>query len=180
MVCREDVFSVGLVEPDGTLSHEGRNKPYDNLDDVLNDVVVAHQGGMPEEQAALYALYMKGNAVAVVVDAPDADSEDRMRAWLDERSIYAPPNLSGGDSYLVGALLPVSRILQLAEHFPGAYLQASTHRGQGVPMLRSQWPQESLLHVKAVIQGFIDSDANDSQAERDADLVPCSADARDR
>ena len=172
VVCRPDVFFVGLAEADGTLSSEHREKLYPNLEEVLTDVVVAHQGGMPENQAALYAFGVRGGTVAVSVQVPDAETGDAIRAWLAQRNIYAPPNR--GSSHHVGAMLPVSQIRMLAEQFPNAYLDAMTLRGQGLPMLRFQWQPEALYFEKAIIQQFLNPDSDDGQAGLGNGLAPCS------
>ena len=172
VVCRPDVFFVGLAEADRTLSSEYREKPYPNLEEVLTDVVVAHQGGMPENQAALYAFGVRGGTVAVGVQVPDAETGDAIRAWLAQRNIYAPPNHDG--SHHVAALLPVSQIRMLAEQFPNAYLDAMTLQGQGLPMLRFQWPPEELYFEKAITQQFLNPDSDDGQAGLGNGLAPCS------
>jgi hypothetical protein len=172
VVCRPDVFFVGLAEADGTLSSEYREKPYPNLEEVLTDVVVAHQGGMPENQAALYAFGVRGGTVAVGVQVPDAETGDAIRAWLAQRNIYAPPNHDGSDH--VAVLLPVSQIRMLAEQFPNAYLDAMTLRGQGLPMLRFQWQPEALYFEKAITQQFLNPDSDDGQTGLGNGLAPCS------
>ena len=172
VVCRPDVFFVRLAEADGTLSSEHREKPYPNLAEVLTDVVVAHQGGMPENQAALYAFGVRGKTIAVGVQVPDAETGDAIRAWLAQRNIYAPPNHDG--SHHVAALLPVSQIRMLAEQFPNAYLDAMTLRGQGLPMLRFQWQPEALYFEKAITQQFLNPDSDDGQTGLGNGLAPCS------
>ena len=176
VICRPDTIMAFLVEPDGTLSSDQRQKPYPNLNDVLTDVVVAHQGGMPENQAALYALFVRDNAVAVHVQVPDAETAGDIRAWLAERNIYAPPEPdSSGDSHSVGVLLPVNQILLLAQQFPDAYLQAEDFGGQGLPMLRSQWPPEALYFEKTLTQPLLNPDSDADQNERVKGTAPCSS-----
>lgn len=181
IICRPGVYFAGLADSDGIPSWESREMPYQNLNHVLNDVVAAHQGGMPEDQAALYALYMRGGSVAVVIEVPDAETEGRVLDWLAQRSIYATPNPSSSDGlYYVGVLLPVGQILPLAQEFPGAYLDASDFRGQGLPMLRSQWPAEALYFEKSATQPFLDPDSDPGRIAPGSGVMPCSSDTAGR
>ncbi len=181
VICRPDVYYAGLADADGTPSRESREMPYQNLNAVLNDVVAAHQGGMPESQAALYALFVRGGSVAVIIQAPDAETEGRVLDWLAQRGIYALPNPSSTDElYYVGVLLPVGQILPMAQQFPDAYLDASDFRGQGLPMLRSQWPAEALYFEKSVTQPFLDPDSDPGRIEPGRGVMPCSSDTTGR
>ena len=173
VVCRPDVLFAALAETDGTLSSEHRESPHPNLEEALINVVVAHQGGMPENQAALYAFAVKGKTVAVDVQVPDAETGDGIRAWLSQRNIYAPPNRDG--SLHVVVLLPVSQIQLLAEQFPNTYLDAMTVEGQGLPMLRLQWPPETLHFEKAITQKFLNPDSDEGRAGVGNGLAPCSS-----
>ena len=77
--------------------------------------------------------------------------------WLAQRNIYVHPNASSSSSddlQFVGVLLPVGQILPLAQRFPDAYLEAEDKRGQGLPMLRSQWPVEALYFEVTVTRQF--------------------------
>ena len=96
---------LALAEADGTLSSDHRENPYPNLQEVLTDVVVAHQGGMPANQAALYAFGVRDDTVAVAIVVPDVGTADDVRASLSQRDIYVPPNLEGSD--YVAVMLPV-------------------------------------------------------------------------
>lgn len=173
IICRPDVDYVAMRELFGTPSSEKRSESYPNLNETLIDVATAHQGGMPENQAALYALFVWGNTVTVFVDVPDAETEDSVRDWLARHNIYSPPNHSGV-SQGVAVLLPVSRILPLARQFPNVYLQAESFRGQGLPMLRSQWPPETLHLEKTVTQKFLDPDSDPGEDVLGKDIAPCS------
>ncbi len=173
VVCRPDVLFTALAETDGTLSSEHRESPHPNLEEALINVVVAHQGGMPENQAALYAFAVKGKTVAVDVQVPDAETGDGIRAWLAQRNIYAPPNRDG--SLHVVVLLPVSQIQLLAEQFPNTNLNAMTLAGQGLPMLRLQWPPETLHFEKAITQKFLNPDSDEGRAGVGNGLAPCSS-----
>ena len=173
VVCRPDVAIAGLVDPDGMPGWESRDNPYHNLNDALSDVVAAHQGGMPENQAALYALFVRGNSVAVIVQTSDAETEGSVLDWLAQRNIYVRPNASSSDG-LVGVLLPVGQILPLAQRFPGAYLNAEDKRGQGLPMLRSQWPVEALFYEKSLTQQLLSPDSDAGRIEPGRGIMPCS------
>ena len=179
IICRPDVRFATIVDSDGTPNWEHRETPYPNLSDDLIDVVVAHQGGMPENQAALYAFLVSGNSVGISVNARDAETEGGIRAWLAERNIYAVPNNSGG-SHHVRVLLPVSQISLLAQQFPDTYLDGMTLLGQGLPMLRSQWPLETLHFEKSLTQGFLNPDTVEAQDERGKGLTPCSSATKGR
>ena len=172
LVALPDVFLVALVEPDGTPSLEVRSRPYPNLDDPLTDAVIAHQGGMPENQAALYALFVKGSSIAVAITAPDAEAEDIIRAWLAQYDIYAPPNPYSEDR-IVQVLLPVSQILPLVQQFPEAFLQAVS-KEHGLPMLRSQWAPEILHFEKSVTQRYLDPDSDPALDGPGKGIAPCS------
>ena len=175
VICRPDVIAAGLVGSDGTLSWESREQSYHNLNAVLNDVVVAHQGGMPENQAVLYALYVRGNAIAVDVQIRDSEMEDSVRAWLADRNIYAIPKTTAyADYFDVHVMLPVGRILALAERFPEAYLGAADIMGQGIPMLRSQWQPEALLFERQATQQYVAPGSDTGQTQEVLVPAPCS------
>ena len=177
VMCRPDVVIAGLVDPDGTPSWESRESPYHNLDDVLSDVVAAHQGGMPEDQAALYALFVLGNSVAVIIQIPVAETVASVLDWLAQRNIYVHPDASSSDELTyVGVLLPVGQILPLAQRFPDAYLDAEDHRGQGLPMLRSQWPVEALFFEASVTRQLLSPDSEVGRIEPGKGIMPCSTD----
>ena len=96
---------------------------------------------MPESQAALYALFVWGNSVAVRIQVADAETESSVLDRLARREVYVHPNTSSsGELHDVGVLLPAGQVLPLARRFPDAYLEAADFRSQGLPMLRSQWP----------------------------------------
>ena len=177
VMCRPDVVVAGLVDPDGTPSWESRENPYHNLNDVLSDIVAAHQGGMPENQAALYALFVRGNSVAVFIEAADAETWGSVLDWLGQRDIYVHPDASSSDElHYVGVLLPVGQILPLAQRFPDAYLDAEDHRGQGLPMLRSQWPAEALYFEETLTRQLLSPDSDVGRIEPGRGVMPCSTD----
>ncbi len=181
VVCRPDVVVGVLVDPDGTPSWDSRERPYHNLSDALSDVVAAHQGGMPENQAALYALFVWGNSVAVHIQVSDAETQRSILDWLAQSGIYVHANASSsGELHHVGVLLPVGQILPLAQRFPDAYLDAEDFRGQGLPMLRAQWPAETLHFEKAVVQQFLDPDSDAGRIEPGGGIMPCSSDTAGR
>ena len=128
---------------------------------------------MPETQAAFYALYSRGNAVSVGISARDQETEDSIRSWLAQRNTYAPPDLHG-DSNFVVVLLPVGQIGPLAKKFPEAFLQGSSIQSHGLPMLRSQWPPETLYFEKSVTQQYLDPDSDQAQAAHSKGIAPCS------
>ena len=180
VMCRPDVAFVDLVDPDGTPSWKSREKPYHNLNDALSDVVVAHQGGMPENQAALYALFVRGNSVVVIIQVPNAETEGSVLDWLAQRKIYVHPDASSSDELYVVVLLPVGQILPLAQRFSDAYLEAEEILGQGLPMLRSQWSAETLHLEKAVTQQFLSPDSDAGRTEPGGGITPCSSDTAGR
>lgn len=170
IVCRSDVSYVALPKGDGSFSPEDQEQPYPNLVAVLNDVILAHQAGMPENQAALYAFAVIGSSVAVGMHAPDVETADAIRAWLAERDIYAPLNEYHTD--IVTALIPAGQMLPLAEQFPNTYMEAMDR--QGLPLLRAQWPIETLHFEKAIAQQFLDPDAGTGEEGAGGGLAPCS------
>ena len=173
VTCRADVFQVLMAEPDGTPSPEVRSNPYPNLHEALVDAAVAHQGGMPENQAALYSFLARGNSIAVAIQTEDKEAENLVRAWLDRRNIYAVPH-PYGDSYLAQVLLPVSQIMPLAEQFPEAYLEAWGIREDGLFMLRSQWEPELLHFEKSLVQQYLDPESNPDEDGSGQTIAPCS------
>ena len=180
VVCHTDTGSVVLVEPDGTPSWVVRSNPYPNLHDALTDAVIAYQGGMPEDQAALYVFGARGSSITVLILTKDAATEQRIRAWLSQRNIYAPRNPDRYDDE-ISLLLPVSLILPLAQEFPEEFLLADSIKEQGLlSMLRLHWEPQLLHFEKRLTQLYLDPDTNPAQDSRGASIVPCSTEQSTR
>ena len=136
---------------------EGLADPYPTMDGTLNDIVVAHAGGITEEHAARYAMFVREGSVVLEIEAPDAATVDGIRRWLTQQGVYVPPAsdfAAFSDDFLM-ALAPVSRLTAMAEAFPTTYLSVSTIAGQGLPLDRAQWPAESLEFEKTVTEQFL-------------------------
>ena len=51
----------------------------------------------------------------------------------------------------MGIWLPATQIDPLAQAFPSLYMEAEDLRGQGLPLLRSYWPQETLEWEQSIV-----------------------------
>ena len=177
VICRPEVFYISLSEPGEGSSwelppRETDESLYSNLNGALPDVVAAHQAGMPENQAALYALFVRGNSVVVQIQTREVETRDGITDWLAQRDIYLHPNASSsGEVHHLGVLLPISQILPLAQQFPDAYLDAADKTGEGLPMLRSQWPPETIHFERSVTQQYIEPGTE--QSETGKGILPC-------
>ncbi len=169
---RPDVFYAEIPPPEGfdqratatveAVQSDQRWPPTEPMNHVLADVVKAYCLGIAAEQAAQYALFSRGDSVAVRVVNDDAETKAGVRAWLDDRNIYAP-NLDhrvdrSPDDYDIGVLLPVAQIDPLAQaFFPKTYLIGEDHQGQGLPLDRFYWPAEAIEYEEAVTEPFLES-----------------------
>ncbi len=136
---------------------EGGADPYPTMDDTLVDIVAAYTGGITEEHAVRYAMFVWEGSVVLEMQAPDTATVERIRGWLNGRNVHVPPEKdfeAFSDDYLA-ALAPVSELTTLAEAFPTTYLSVSTHAGQGLPLDRAQWPGEALEFEKSVTAGYL-------------------------
>lgn len=152
VIQRPDVFYAAQPE-DATEVVD----PYPTLDQTLNDVVAAYAGGVPAENAAQYAKFIKDDLVLVVMNATDAATIASIRQWLEIRNVYVPPlapeTVLAADRLVV--MVPVAELAPLTTAFPSTYLQASTLRGAGVPLTRSRWPQEGLEFANDVVAQYL-------------------------
>ncbi len=170
IICRPEVFQARILKPGESPSWERREEPYTNMNDILNDVVLAHRAGMSERQAALYAMYVRGGSVVVHVQVRGAEMLGSILDWLSQRKIYFHPAASSSGDVVL--LLPAGQILPLAQQFPDAYLDAADK--QGLPMLRSQWPPDALHFEKAVAQQYVNPVSDAVQPGPGAGIAPCS------
>ena len=138
---------------------KGEVDPYPTMDDTLNNIVVAYEGGIEAEHAVRYAMFVWEDSVVLEMEAPAAATVGKIREWLSQQGVYVPsPSdfTAFSEDFLI-ALVPVSRLTALAEAFPNTYLSVSTIAGQGLPLDRAQWPVESLEFEKSVTTGFLPS-----------------------
>ena len=150
---RPDVVRVWLLPE--------RGLHYPNMNDTLAHVVAAHQAGAPERQAALYALAVRGNRVAVAIDSPDLATEEAILGWLSRRGVWAPshhPSVQREAPYYSAAMVPVAWVLGLAAEFPGATFRAEDYQGHSLPMVRSRWPQGARDYEDKLVQGLLESE----------------------
>ena len=136
---------------------EGETDPYPTMDGTLGDIVAAYTGGIAEEHAVRYAMFIREGSVVLEMESPDAATVGSIRKWLTQQGVYVPPasDFSAFSDDYLAALVPVSRLKTLAEAFPDTYLSVSTHAGQGLPLDRAQWPAEVLEFEKSVTAGFL-------------------------
>ena len=136
---------------------EGEAEPYPTMDDTLNDIVAAYTGGVTEEDAVRYALFVWEGSVVLEMETPDTATVGSIRKWLTQRGVYVPPesDFSAFSDEILIALAPVSNLMALSEAFPTTYLSVSTHAGQGLPLDRAQWPAETLEFEESVVAQFL-------------------------
>ena len=70
---------------------EGETHLYPTMDGTLMDIAVAYAGGITEEHAARYAMFLWEGSVVLEMRAPDEATGERIRIWLDQRSVHVPP-----------------------------------------------------------------------------------------
>ena len=151
---------------------------YPTMDDTLNDIVAAYTGGITEEHAVQYAMFVREGRVVLDMSSPDAATVGSIRKWLTQQGVYVPPasDFAASDDFLA-ALVPVNILTTLAELFPDTYLSVSTHAGQGLPLDRAQWPAEALEFEKSVTAQFLPP--QQSQATPATVLPPTATPAAD-
>ena len=84
---------------------------------------------------------------------PASDMEARIRTWLAEQGVYAPPDDFGGR---VQALAPVELLDKLVDAFRGVSLRTKSmlEFDSRIPLSRSFWRQETVDHVEEVLEQF--------------------------
>ena len=148
--------AVGFAQP----QELAENKPdrYPTLDDTLEDIVAAFEGGITAERAAWYALNVHGDSVLVEMQAPDTSGVPNIRAWLTEREVYVPPaeDFKAFSDYFLAALVPLELLTALAGAFPDTYFSATDSVAeQLLPMDRAHWPPEALEFEAAVVSQYL-------------------------
>ena len=110
---RPDVQLISLVsEVESSNGPSGQSSNYSGMNDPLSDAVRSYQNGVPENQAALKALYVKDNTIAVAILASTKTLDKNVRNWLTARDIHVRPPQEqsiNADGYDIGAMLPVSQ-----------------------------------------------------------------------
>ena len=159
IIQRQDVYRAelyGFVVGQGE-SHAPR------MNGTLAEVVAAFKVGLPSAQAAKYALFVKGDGVAVRVGIPDASTEGKVRKWLTGKGLYVPTVPSRmRDGYNIAVLLPVNLIEPLLNAFPSITLFAAS-KGEA-PLNRAHWPQEAADYEQDMVSGLLKpSSADNSQ-----------------
>ena len=142
VIQRPDLLSI--TQP--AEATEGEAAPYPTMGDTLTDIAVAYAGGIAEEHAVRYAMFVWEGSVVLEMRGPDAATVERIRGWFKGRNVHVPPasDFAAFSDDFLAALAPVSELITLAEAFPNTYLSVSTHAGQGLPLDRGQWPEEAL------------------------------------
>ena len=148
--------AVGFAQP----QELAENKPdrYPTLDDTLEDIVAAFEGGITAERAAWYALNVHGDSVLVEMQAPDTSGVSNIRAWLTDREVYVPPaeDFRAFSDYFLAALVPLELLTALAGAFPDTYFSATDSVAeQLLPMDRAHWPPEALEFEAAVVSRYL-------------------------
>ena len=137
LIQRPDVYAVES-EPGAT----GASDPYPQLNDTLDDVMAAYEGGLQPRFAARYAAYIRDGKIVILIRSPDDETEERVRAWLTTRNVAVPVDITGpgapGQDFT--ALIPVKCIAALTNAFPTIRLEALSIRDDGLPLDRSHWP----------------------------------------
>lgn len=153
VIQRPDVYSVGMIQNDAT----NGERALPQLDETLQDVATAYASGVHGERAVQYAMFVKGDNVAVGVKAPDADTIGQIRTWLGDRNVYVLPASStqGISPRHLPVLLPVNLITELVSAFPHIYLDSATHRGQGLTLSRAYWTQETLDLENGIVAQYL-------------------------
>ena len=135
-------------------------------------VLEAYRLGIPDELAAQYAMFIRGNSVAAFIgwevdpEDPASDIRDEVRHWLESRGVFVPRDDSYGHPNHA-ALIPVSRIGEFMEAFPTAYIE-SEERDQGLSMTRWRWPVVGLCFEQGIMAGV----AGDFDPEADEYAIP--------
>ena len=139
IVQRGDVARMWLQTTRTTRDVSTDPYPALGLNDILDDVVEANVAGVPAEQAALYAFFVKNGRILVKVTAPDTATETAIRTWLTSRSIFLHPQTQSGarNTLYINVVLPVGQVLPLAQAHPSAILRAEPRPSPRLTLSRS-------------------------------------------
>ena len=163
------VWSAGLWEVGQTEQREPPRHP--KLEKTANLVVTAWQLGVPAENAAQYAIFVRGDRVLVWIYAENGPDFEEMIAWLESQGIYIldkakEPTRDGYGKvieYSTGALVPVRVIAAATQREDVLGIKAEGYRGQGLEMQRHYWPPETLWYEDALVNEFLPEDQRTGQ-----------------
>ena len=163
------VWSAELWEVGQTEQREPPRHP--KLEKTANLVVTAWQLGVPAENAAQYAIFVRGDRVLVWIYAENGPDFEEMIAWLESQGIYIldkakEPTRDGYGKvieYSTGALVPVRVIAAATQREDVLGIKAEGYRGQGLEMQRHYWPPETLWYEDALVNEFLPEDQRTGQ-----------------
>lgn len=124
-------LDIGIPQAEGT--------PV--MDETLRTVIKAYRGGVPADQAVLYAMFVRNESMATYIQFKDSETMDAAVEWLEHLGLYVPEKEEYEGDYWIGVLLPVGLVDQFVEEFPGAYLSVEEFLGQGLGYDRFYWPR---------------------------------------
>ncbi len=153
VIQRADVASVSLTsEAPLPRATDADQDPFLNY--VLVRVLNAYDEGVPASEAALQALFVNGDKIAVYIHAPRTGSEGAVRKELSRLGIATLP--STGDATIVVALMPVDKIKPFVEKFRDQkiHVSADTHDGEYLPLSRSRWTKDAITYERDAVNQF--------------------------
>ena len=138
---------------------ERRERPrHPKLEETANLIVTAWQLGVPDENAAQYAIFVRGDRVLVWIYAENGPDFETLIAWLESEGIYLidkvkEPTRDGDGNiiqYSTGGMVPVRIIAEAIQREDVLGIKAEDYSGQGLEMQRHYWPPSTLQHEKAL------------------------------
>ncbi len=169
VIQHRDVYHAEIVGELESIEENNDTLAWGSLPLVLE----AYRLGIPDELAAQYAMFIRGNSVAVFIgwevdpEDPASDIRDEVRHWLESRGVFVPRDDSYGHPNHA-AMIPVGLIGEFMEAFPAAYVD-SEERDQGLlSMTRWRWRVWNLCFEQGMIAGV----AGDFDPEADEYEIP--------
>ena len=151
---------------------ERRERPrHPKLEDTANLVVTAWQLGVPAENAAQYAIFVRGGRVLVWIYAENGPDFETLIAWLESQGIYLidkvkEPTRDGDGNiieYSTGGMVPVRIIAEAIQREDVLGIKAEDYSGQGLEMQRHYWPPEALWYEDTLVNEFLPEDQRTGQ-----------------
>ena len=158
------VRAAGLWE-DG--QKERRERPrHPKLEETANLIVTAWQLGVPAENAAQYALFIRDDRVFVTIHAENGPDLEALIAWLESQGTHiidrAKEPTTDGDGnvieYSTAALIPVRVIAAAIQREDVLGIQAENYSGEGLEMQRHYWPPEARWFEDTAVDEFVPED----------------------
>ena len=114
------------------------------MNKTLKVVMESRRAEVPDNQAALHALYAKSGKIVTNISIPSSARRQQVATWLTNEGIHIPFGNKETDTYhSITVMLPVNRMETLLSQYDDIQLHAETLLGMELALDRSWWTQEA-------------------------------------